>query len=226
MDISASQNPRPHYLLTALGINPRPAQYALNKKQESAKYSSLALLKLLEKENRPDTVLCLLTTRARKEEWANFSKEVRRLGVIAKPIDIPDVDNSVQMTAIVQDIAEGISPNSRLTLDITQGSRHISFVFYALALYLSGFHDVEISGVWYGNFESATPDKPLINLRSLLNLPQWLYAVKVFRETGFTKALAQRFASLQENLPEGPERGPSTKVAQTLKKFSIGQPDS
>ena len=221
MDQQANADARPHYLLTALGIHPRSTIYTLEGKTAKAYYSPVALLQLLQPETRPGTVLCLLTKKAREQEWANFSKEIKRLGVIAKSIDISDVDYSAQMTAIIQDVAEKISPDSRLTLDITHGPRHIPFVFYALALYLSGFRDVEIASVWYGNFESSATNKPLINLRSLLNLPQWLYAVKVFRETGFTKALAQRFASLQENLPEGPERGPSAQAAKALGGFSM-----
>lgn len=221
MNVQDRQTTRPHYLLTALGIRSQMTTYSLNGVTAEAGYSPLALLKLLNKEDRPDAVLCLLTTKAREKVWGDFAQKVKQLGVIAKPIDIPDVDDSVQMTAMVQVVAREIVPHSRLTLDITQGPRHIPFVFYALALYLSGFHDVEITSIWYGSFESDAPDKPLINLRSLLDLPQWLYAVKVFRETGFTKALAQCFTNLQKNLPKGPERGPSAKAAEALRRFSM-----
>lgn len=94
MDQQVNADARPHHLLTALGIHPHMTQYALNQKQESAEYSPLALLKLLDADDRPDTVLCLLTTKARKQVWDDFSKQVKRLGVIAKPLDISDIGDS------------------------------------------------------------------------------------------------------------------------------------
>ena len=219
MDKPDKQN-TPHYLLTALGIKPRQTPYALNQKTAEAAYSPLALLKILDKKDQPDTVLCLLTDEVREMVWECFSKEVKRLGVAAKSIDIPDIDDSAQLDEMVQTVAQKIRPNSRLMLDITQGPRHIPFVFYALALYLSGFRNVEITGAWYGKLESAETDKPLIDLQPLLNLPQWFYAIRMFRETGFTQTLAERFTAVCDNLPKGPERGPSSKVSEALEDFS------
>ena len=164
-------------------------------------------------------VLCLLTDEARKRVWEGFSKEVKRLGVEAKPIDIPDIDDSMQLDEVIRNVARILS-GSRLTLDITQGPRHIPFVFYVLALYLSSFRNVEIAGAWYGKYESAATDKPLIDLQPLLNLPQWFYATRVFQETGFTRALGNRFTSVYDSLPKGREQGPSGKVAKSLEDFS------
>ncbi len=208
-----------HYLLTALGIKPRQTQYGLNQKTAEAAYSPLALLKILDKKDRPDTVLCLLTDDARKRAWEDFSKEVEQIGVEAKFINIPDIDDRMQLDEMMRNVAKILS-GSRLTLDITQGPRHIPFVFYALALYLSGFRNVEIAGVWYGKYESAATDKPLIDLQPLLNLPQWFYATRVFQETGFTRALANRFTSVYGSLPEGREQGPSEKMGKSLEDFS------
>ncbi len=89
MDQQANADARPHYLLTALGVSPQITTYTLNGETAEAEYSPLALLQLLDTDDRPDTVLCLLTSKARKQEWDDFSKQVKRLGVIAKPIDIP-----------------------------------------------------------------------------------------------------------------------------------------
>ncbi len=220
MDQQVNADACPHHLLTALGVSPQMATYALNGETAEAEYSPLALLQLLDTDDRPDTVLCLLTSKAREQVWDDFSKQVKGLGVGAEPIDIPDVDNSAQMAEVIQTIAQTIRPDSRLMLDITHGPRHIPFVFYALTLYLSGFRDVEITGAWYGNFQSAKTDKPLIDLQPLLNLPQWFYAIRMFQETGFTQALAERFTVVCGNLPKGPERGPSSKVAEALEAFS------
>ena len=58
----------PHHLLTALGVSPQMTTYTLNGETAEAKYSPLALLQLLDTDDRPDTVLCLLTSKAREQE--------------------------------------------------------------------------------------------------------------------------------------------------------------
>jgi len=220
MAIPGNQTTRRHYLLTALGIHSQTTTYTLDGETAEADYSPVALLQLLKPENRPYTVLCLLTSKARKEVWKDFSRTLKDFGVEAEHIDIPDVDNSAKMAVMIRAVARNIPPKSRLTLDITHGPRHIPFVFYALALYLSSFHDVEIAGVWYGNYESAVSHKPLINLSSLLNLPQWFYAIRLFQETGFTQALAKRFREVCDNLPNGSAPNPSPNVPKALEDFS------
>ncbi len=82
MQRQGKQTVRPHYLLTALGVHPHLTQYALNQKQESAEYSLLALLKLLNKEDRPDTVRCLLADKARAKLWDGFAKAIRPLTAV------------------------------------------------------------------------------------------------------------------------------------------------
>lgn len=210
-----------HYLLTALGTSPRQTTYALDTSTESAEFATLALMRLLDKDKRPDSVLCLLTPTAREKVWEGFRREVEDLkigGVCA--VDIPEGDDAQQVAGIVQSAANFIEAGSRLTLDITHGPRHIPFVLYALALYLSSLKDVSIEAAWYGKYESADKAKPLINLRSLLDFPQWFYSVKLFRETGFTSHLANRFMTVRQNLPDGPERGPPSNVNKALNDFS------
>lgn len=220
MDEPGNQDTRPHYLLTALGTGPVTTTYALNGDTAEANHSPLALLKLLDDEDRPGTVLCLLTDKARKTAWTKFAEETKDLGVNVEPVDISDIDSTTQMAEMIRALAQKIQPDSRLMLDITQGPRHIPFVFYALALYLSGFRNVEITGAWYGNFVSKEADKPLIDLQPLLNLPEWFYAVKLFQDSDIASALAERFQAVQTRLPAGPERGPSVKAYKALQEFS------
>jgi len=76
MEQRANADARPHYLLTALGVHSKMTTYTLNGKTAEAEYSPLALLQLQKPEDRPNTVLCLLTEKAREQVWVNFSKEV------------------------------------------------------------------------------------------------------------------------------------------------------
>ncbi len=218
--ISTENNSRPHLLLMALGTQPKRTTYALGDKTTQSEHAPLAWLRLQDPNDRPDKVLCLLTKKARETVWEDFARQVESLGVRAEGLDIPDGDNSEQLSATIRNVANNIAPASRLTLDITHGPRHIPFVFYALALYLSSFRNVEIVDAWYGKYESQGDTKPLIDLKPLLDLPQWFHAVRVFRETGFTKALAARFEDVKNSLPKDSSRGPSQACAEALGTFS------
>lgn len=209
-----------HYLLTALGTSPKPTRYALGAGTADAEHAQLALLRLLEPAARPDMVLCLLTPTAREKVWENFRQEVEYMGIDMRAIDIPEGDDAREVAAIVETTAGIIEADSRLTLDITHGPRHIPFVLYALALYLSSLKQVTIEAAWYGKYESANEIKPLINLGALLEFPQWFYAVRFFRETSFTSDLAKRFKAVANSLPAGPGRGASGQAARALEDFS------
>lgn len=217
---SKQSSSRHHYLLTALGTHPKPTTYTLDDKTVKADHAPLALLRLLGEATRPDAVLCLLTPTAREKAWKDFCRGAERVGVDVCPIDIPEGDDAQQVADIVQFAADAVEAGSRLTLDITHGPRHIPFVLYGLALYLSSLKDVTIAAAWYGKYESASQAKPLINLSSLLEFPQWFYAVKVFRDTGITSELASRFQAVESSLPAGPERGQPRKAFDALDRFS------
>lgn len=217
-----SQTKKLTVLLTALGTQPKRTLYSFRGKIASAEYAPLALLDLLSKNDQPDIVFTLLTSRARETVWDDFKQSVqnRKHDTAVEDIDIPDCDEDKEVVKVIEKVARVVPPGARLILDITHGPRHIPFVFYALALYLSAFRDVEILGAWYGKYESSYKEKPIISLQPLLYLPQWFYAIRVFADTGATGPLSNQFKRLEESLPKGPERGQPKKVAKVLNEFS------
>lgn len=210
-------------LLTALGTNPRPTTYSLDGQQTTGEHAPLALIKLLDEEHRPGRIITLLTPEARKSTWPNFSEACKKLVSQVEHLDIPDGNSIEEIQELLQIMAKAIPEKCELMLDLTHGFRHVPFVLYALALYLSSFRGVVITSAWYGKTEGIPKDdpKPLIRIDSLLELPKWLYAVRLFQDTGATRALSQRFGTLEAALPKGRERGPARNAMKALTGFSL-----
>lgn len=215
-------NNKNHYLLVSLGLHSNRTKYSCGEEVAEAGFAPLALLELMPEcgLDQPDTVLCLLTEKAREKNWPSFSRKVRNMGLDVRALDIPDADNMEQLEEILSDVADVVEPGSRLSVDITHGPRHLPFVMYALALYLTSLRGVELAGAWYGKFESQKEIKPIISLKPLLELPRWFYAVSVFRDTGFTNVLAGCFKSVLHSLPRNSSRGRPRKMANVLENFS------
>ena len=178
---------QPHVLLTALGVRAQPTAYDWQGRTETAPLTPLALMRLLPEAKRPERVLVMVTTAAETNTWPVFREEMRKtLGAEPEPIKIPDGRTPDELREILHRVADRIPAGCELSLDVTQGLRHFPFVVYALALYLTSLRGVRLRGCYYGMFEGVPREapKPIIDLRSLLELPEWFYAVRVFRDLG------------------------------------------
>jgi hypothetical protein len=156
-----------------------------------AELTPLAVLQLLPK--KPDTIITLVTADA-QHTWDLFFRRVHEMiGVDAIRINIPDGRSNDELALILERAAAAVPANSPLWLDVTQGYRHFPFLLYALALYLSAFRGVTIEGALYGLIEGGNSEapKPIIDLRPLLELPEWFHALRVVHETGSTHALSK-----------------------------------
>ncbi len=192
----------PHILLTALGMLQRNTVYELHRSTVEAPLAPLALLRLLPENARPNRVLALCTDGARQATWVTFANGVREiLHTEAEPLEIPDGRTPDEIRQIVETAAGSVPEGVELTLDVTQGFRHFPFVAYALALYLTLLRGIRLRGAYYGMLEGLGRDsnapRPIVDLRPLLELPEWFHAVRVFRETGSTGRLAGRMGGLR-----------------------------
>ena len=69
-------------------------------------------------------------------------------------------------------------------------------------LYLTSLRGINIRGAYYGMVVGIPQDepKPIIDLQPLLELPEWFYAVRVFRDQGTTKPIAGLLQPLAADL--------------------------
>lgn len=205
MDITSPQTPAtPHILLTSLGLNSKQTTYKWRDKQYTASLAPLALLRFLEPPSRPNRVVVVATNEAMRSTWANFEKEILQYPEIELecPVEIPEGRDRVEFRQIIESVAQRFPENSTLTLDITHGLRHLPFIFYALVLYLTSLRGVEVQRVFYGMLDGTpkTEPKPIIDLRPLLELPQWFYAVQMFRDQGMALPMAHLIQPLEDFL--------------------------
>jgi CRISPR-associated Csx2 family protein len=195
-----------HVLLTALGGQARPTIYCLGESTAEARLAPLALLAMLDSDVRPDRVLALVTRGAKEATWPVFVDGVKGLvDIVPQPIDIPDGRDAVEVAEILAKVALEVPVECELTLDVTQGFRHFPFIVYALTLYLQSLRGIQVRGAYYGMVEGTWSEgepRPLVDLRPLLELPEWFYAVRVFRDFGTARQIADLLQPFPPQLRE------------------------
>lgn len=194
-----------HILLTSLGKQARKTEYGWKGKRVTAELTPLALVQLLDEPQLPNRVVTVITEGARETTWPTFRKEICRiLGFEPERVDIPDGSTADDILQILESVANKIPKDAQLALDVTQGLRHFPFIFYALVLYLKSLRGVKVCGVYYGMIEGLQLEvvKPIIDLQPLLELPEWFYAVRMFREHGTTSPIAALLQPLAAQLDE------------------------
>jgi CRISPR-associated DxTHG motif protein len=99
----------------------------------------------------------------------------------------------------------------QISLDVTHGFRHFSFLTYIAGLYLVGLRNIELAGAWYGLLQEG--ESPFLDLRPLLELPRWIHALQVLRDTGSALPLA-------DTLEAGLADPTASTIAKELRQIS------
>jgi CRISPR-associated DxTHG motif protein len=203
-----------HYLLTVLGRAPRPANYALHGGTVQALMAPLALLDLLPPEQRPSTVVALCTDEAKAESLPLLQDKLPKSCRVI-PVEVPSGHSQADINSFLTKATAAIPPDEagpvRISLDVTHGFRHFSFLTYIAGLYLVGLRDIELAGAWYGLLQEG--ESPFLDLRPLLELPRWIHALQVLRDTGSALPLA-------ESLQAGLNDKTATTIARELRQIS------
>jgi len=184
-DNGGAKNPqREHLLLTVLGTNPKQACYGLEDRKAEAQLAPLALLELLSKSERPNHVLALCTEEAEKDSWP-LLKDALEGRCTVELVHVPAGHDPRDLDTFLTNVSQAI-PKGReveLTVDVTHGYRHFSFLTYTAVLYLTALRGVRIRGAYYGLLRRDEVS-PFLDLQPLLALPRWFHALQVLRETG------------------------------------------
>jgi len=189
-------------LIGSLSYNPRSEPtYCLNGKTASALHCPIALVKLLPEETLPDEILLLCTPDLYNSQFDGaqcFLREelYRRIPERADKVHIegvliPEGRNPEELWQILHDILGKVPPSSILTLDITHGFRTYPFLYFSAAVFLKALRDVQIEAVYYGLVDVREPVKPIVDVSLILDMIEWFYATRTFRETGQASGLAE-----------------------------------
>ena len=177
-----------HLMLTVLGTNPQPARYVLDGCEYRCDLAPVALLELLPEAKRPDRVLAVCTPEAEKETWPKLQQELPDQ-YQAELVEIPSGGKPDDINEFLKKVTGVIPENVELTVDITHGFRHFSFLTHTAVLYMAALRGIRVRGAYYGMLNRNAPS-PFLNLRPLLELPRWTHALEVLRETGSALPLA------------------------------------
>ncbi len=206
---------RPHYVLTAIGVNPQKTPYSLGSKNEKGNFSTPALIKLLPE--TPSKIFLLLTEKA-KGNKEKFKEDINGNKIEITEIEIPDGKTNGEIEDILKKILENIPENCDLTLDITNGLRHFPFLFFTSALYLQSLKNIHIKGVYYGALELRNSGiVPFIDLGIILEMVEWFYAARLFAE----EKNANKLYSMIVNNKNNKQDKSNKNFFEKIKKFNI-----
>ncbi len=179
---------RDHVLLTVLGTAPCAARYRLENREVEKPLAPLALYDLLAHDHRPGRVAALCTPEAQRKSWPTL-KAALDGRCQTELVRVCGGDTPEKINAFMEQAAEAVGDKADITIDVTHGFRHFSFLTYLVVLYVSALRGVRVRGAWYGLLRENGPS-PFLDLRGLLELPRWLHALRALNDTGSAQPLA------------------------------------
>jgi CRISPR-associated Csx2 family protein len=120
-------------------------------------------------------------------------------------IDIPNGNNEDEIWDIFDSILNVIQEKDIVYLDITNGFRSMPTFATTLLNYAKLQKDINIGGIFYGNFEFAKDNNgiaPILNLTPIKDLQDWTAASKSFLDTGSVAMLEDLITPLDSQLAE------------------------
>jgi hypothetical protein len=184
------------WLVTVLGLAPKPARYTLDGRSVEPMLAPLTLMHLLPPDRRPSRIIALCTAEAKEESWP-ILLEGRRAGIEAALVEIgadaADVTSFLRIAATATPIEN--APHA-LVIDATQGYRHFAVLTYFTLQYLSALRRIELRNAFYGLWRPIEEGpSAFLDLRALLMLPDWIHALRVFGDAGDASGLGRLFKS-------------------------------
>ena len=199
-----------HLLLTVLGTNPQETRYALGNGEIDATLAPIALIHLLPETERPKRVLALCTPEAKQHSWPLLEQGLDGTCPV-ESVEVSAGGTQEDVNSYLAQVSGAVEGRVDLTVDITHGYRHFSFLTYIAVLYLAALREVRVRGAYYALLRGGL--SPFLDLRPLLNLPRWLHALEVLRDTGSTLPMAR-------SLESGPGNESARQVARDLAQLS------
>ena len=101
-------------------------------------------------------------------------------------ISIPSGKTSDEIWDMFDAVVAHIPDKKSLFIDVTHGFRTQPMLALAAAVFLRGYKDITIGGIYYGAFEAKNEhnESPVFDLSSFLDLIDWTFAYRRYREKG------------------------------------------
>jgi len=178
-------------LVTVPGIEPKTARYMLGNASFSAEHAPIAIVELLPPEERPSRIVALCTPEATEKSWPTLERHFASLGIETerRPLEGDPKDIKAFMSTASLAIPADARPD-RLIVDATHGLRHQAILTYLTMQYISALRGIELRHAFYGLYRPGE-DSLLLDLRELLDLPEWIHGVRLFAQAGDASRLCK-----------------------------------
>ncbi len=180
-------------LITFLGTGKySETTYILNGQKYLSSYVAAALGEFL----KPEKIVVLHTEES-SVKLPDLSLACAQLDAAVVPVEIPSTMNEPAMWNVFKVITD--SSCGPTALDITHSFRAIPLLAAAAAVFTKFTSNVEITGVYYGAFDSrqSSPpgqssgqETPIIDLQPFLDVMDWSAASALFTHTGDARELS------------------------------------
>jgi hypothetical protein len=219
-------------LVTILGTNPKPARYVFEAREAEASLAPLALVQLLPIQRRPSRIVALCTAEAKSQSWPLLKQGLADSGIDVAIVEIGE--DPTDVTSFLRIVTTAIPAGDALDglmIDTTHGFRHYAVLTYLTIQYLSALRGIELQNAFYGIWRPIEEgSSPFLDLRALLALPEWIYALRVFGDAGDASHLgrliesdgdqaARAMAKELRHISEAREAGLPLELGQTSATF-------
>lgn len=183
-----------HILITVLGTNPQELVYEMGGKEFRSSLAPLALIELLPEKQRPETVFAICTPEAKRDTLPLLMEQAPNT-ITVKDISVPTGDTEDDISLFMEEICKALPANQGesdcVTVDVTHGFRHLSFLTLMSVLYVSALRGLKVNGAYYAMLRREGPS-PFLDLSPLLELSDWVHVLKVFQQTGNAGLLSEK----------------------------------
>ncbi len=110
----------------------------------------------------------------------------QRLGYPGDCQLIPYARDEAEQSAILAELAEALTANEKIVLDVTHAFRHLPMLALVAARYLKHIRQIEVEDIYYGALE-MTPsggETPVLRLGGMLKMLDWVEALATYDKDG------------------------------------------
>lgn len=120
------------------------------------------------------------------QELLNKFKDMFHLyhGIPVELVIIPYGQSMDEQIQIMEIIAQHVPDKTEVTLDVTHGFRHLPMLGLIAAQYLERLKKVTIQSIYYGMFDPDLGVGSVYDLKGLLQLNAWVFALSQFDKDG------------------------------------------
>ncbi len=184
-------------LITSLGTGSyKTTKYVWNGRGEETSYFPQALVKWL----RPDSVLVLLTEEAaRCNNWKDFEKWLVEEQVEYESKTIPEGRTEQQVWQIFEQVVDNVGEGEEVVIDITHAFRSLPLIFFVVTAFLRVHKKVQVRHVLYGCYIPDQTESPVVDLRLMLDLLDWMEGTRQIRSTWDARMIGQKLGKLSDS---------------------------